>query len=419
MDLTMFLSNCISYLYLLLVKLLNFFLPEKLYYFFLKKISNFYFINDYYVYIYKYMTNFFIPVWKRALTTLLVDINYLLELIYPYINFDFFMENIVIFFSKDNFLLLFLKKMYLCIMGDLAYALRFDIPFFEKDWTFFGTFFLIISFIYALVLYKRFLKLTGIFYMMSDSVKYILGLNPEDNLLIYFSNYKILSPFILLYCHWMNFYCRVYAGLRNIPEWDLKVFKKLLSIKYTMHKYGMYKYFAFFMLKNDHKFHVDKNKFFQKNNFHLIKEFIIKLRNYFDLLSRIRRFNSKNKIKNKDINPYKYIDPIKKKEYNYSEEFYSNFLEKKNYNIFFKKGIKNKMFYIVKNKQFNKGRYSRNRQLYRTGVYWCIWLNILALYGLFYLFYGFIFNFTYLYAILITYLFVCVVLVFKKLKNIT
>lgn len=28
--------------------------------------------------------------------------------------------------------------------------------------------------------------------------------------------------------------------------------------------------------------------------------------------------------------------------------------------------------FIRKNKMFNKGRYSRNRQLYRTGVYWCI-----------------------------------------------
>jgi hypothetical protein len=29
-------------------------------------------------------------------------------------------------------------------------------------------------------------------------------------------------------------------------------------------------------------------------------------------------------------------------------------------------------FYIRKNRIFNKGRYSRNRQLYRTGVYWCL-----------------------------------------------
>ena len=29
-------------------------------------------------------------------------------------------------------------------------------------------------------------------------------------------------------------------------------------------------------------------------------------------------------------------------------------------------------FFIRKNRIFNKGRYSRNRQTYRTGVYWCL-----------------------------------------------
>lgn len=50
-------------------------------------------------------------------------------------------------------------------------------------------------------------------------------------------------------------------------------------------------------------------------------------------------------------------------------------------------------FFIRKQKFFNKGRYSRNRQLYRTGVYWCIYVNILAVFGLNYLFYKFTINF--------------------------
>lgn len=57
----------------------------------------------------------------------------------------------------------------------------------------------------------------------------------------------------------------------------------------------------------------------------------------------------------------------------------------------------NYLFYFIrKNKIFNKGRFSRNRQLYRTGVYWSLWVNILAVYGLFFLFYRFSFNFGYL-----------------------
>ena len=51
--------------------------------------------------------------------------------------------------------------------------------------------------------------------------------------------------------------------------------------------------------------------------------------------------------------------------------------------------------YLRKNRIFNKGRYSRNRQLYRTGVYWCLWLNIIMVYGLYFIFYRFSFNFGY------------------------
>lgn len=58
-------------------------------------------------------------------------------------------------------------------------------------------------------------------------------------------------------------------------------------------------------------------------------------------------------------------------------------------------------FYIRKNKIFNKGRYSRNRQIYRTGVYWCLWFNIISVYGLYFLFYRFTFNFGYLWVFLI------------------
>lgn len=37
-------------------------------------------------------------------------------------------------------------------------------------------------------------------------------------------------------------------------------------------------------------------------------------------------------------------------------------------------------FFLRKNKSFNKGRYSRNRQVYRTGVYMCFYINVIALY---------------------------------------
>jgi hypothetical protein len=54
------------------------------------------------------------------------------------------------------------------------------------------------------------------------------------------------------------------------------------------------------------------------------------------------------------------------------------------------------VLYLRAAKHFNKGRYSRNRQLYRTGVYWCIWLNIVLVYALHFYFYRIVFSFGYL-----------------------
>jgi len=49
--------------------------------------------------------------------------------------------------------------------------------------------------------------------------------------------------------------------------------------------------------------------------------------------------------------------------------------------------------FLRRGKIFNKGRYSRNRQFYRTGVYWCLYLSIILFTGLYYWFYHFIINF--------------------------
>ena len=52
--------------------------------------------------------------------------------------------------------------------------------------------------------------------------------------------------------------------------------------------------------------------------------------------------------------------------------------------------------FLRKKKIFNKGRYSRNRQYYRTGVYWCLYINIIAVLGFYYWFFKVTFNFGYL-----------------------
>jgi hypothetical protein len=58
------------------------------------------------------------------------------------------------------------------------------------------------------------------------------------------------------------------------------------------------------------------------------------------------------------------------------------------------------IYFLRKTRMFNKGRYSRNRQNYRTGVYWCLYINIMVLFGLYFYFYRFTLNFGYLWWLL-------------------
>lgn len=59
--------------------------------------------------------------------------------------------------------------------------------------------------------------------------------------------------------------------------------------------------------------------------------------------------------------------------------------------------------FLRKNKVYNKGRYSRCRQNYRTGVYMCMYLSVVSIFGLYYWFYKFSFNFTYLWWFFISF----------------
>lgn len=60
--------------------------------------------------------------------------------------------------------------------------------------------------------------------------------------------------------------------------------------------------------------------------------------------------------------------------------------------------------FLRKNKVYNKGRYSRTRQNYRTGVYLCMYLSVVSIFGLYYWFYRFSFNFTYLWWLFIVFM---------------
>jgi len=72
------------------------------------------------------------------------------------------------------------------------------------------------------------------------------------------------------------------------------------------------------------------------------------------------------------------------------------------------------VYFLRKSKVFNKGRYSRNRQTYRTGVYWSLYVNIVAMIGLPYWFYRFTINFGYVWWML--YIFIASFFVSKAIK---
>jgi len=181
------------------------------------------------------------------------------------------------------------------------------------------------------------------------------------------------------------------------------------NYKYNLNYYSDWYTFLF---NNFNKF--DKIKFDNSEVINFKKKKFIYMSKTIKLYTKAYKFNNLNLYKKNNFfsNFYVYINF-------YFNKLNSSFFKKINFNKTFFKKIYNNLpirfsnssinkyinfnnitnysfFYLRKNKIFNKSRYSRNRQLYRTGVYWCLWLNILIVYGLYFFFYRFSFNFGYL-----------------------
>lgn len=115
-----------------------------------------------------------------------------------------------------------------------------------------------------------------------------------------------------------------------------------------------------------------------KNDFSFFNLYINKIKIYSNYLKYNFKKTSLVKFVNKLDNTYKVNFNVNdvSKYINFNNLFVVNFLRK--------------------NKVFNKGRYSRNRQYYRTGVYWCLYINIIAVIGMYFWFYRINMNFSYL-----------------------
>lgn len=75
------------------------------------------------------------------------------------------------------------------------------------------------------------------------------------------------------------------------------------------------------------------------------------------------------------------------------------------------------VYFSKKNYLYNKGKFSRNRQTYKTGVYLCIWLTVLTVIGLYFYFYLMSIKFTYFYILFLFFLGLFFYKFFTKKKN--
>lgn len=322
--------------------------------------------------------------------------------------------------------------------------------FFYYVWIFFFTF----VYYFRNILEFFFIKInhTNIFYKNNFNYlnyfeKLFLSLFHKDNLFYNFYNdsYNILKIFkyraknypMILFFHFynkkenyslysLNSLFKQFKFFKNYNFIDFLIFQKFFFKKYfnlyssffyrTYNNFNNLKLvFLFFYL-----FRINKSKLviynlnvyndWYKYNFNLnfVKNLKIKKRKL-DLTNLKKKFSKYDKlfIKNfkqsyKNIYFFKIFTKDLKMKVNetwkklLNKHYFIKFSESSVSKYININSIKTYKFnFIRKNRIFNKSRYSRNRQLYRTGVYWCLWLNVLVVYGLFFVFYRFTFNFGY------------------------
>lgn len=218
------------------------------------------------------------------------------------------------------------------------------------------------------IFYKKYFNTYSSFFFNNYNFNNTLTLNYMFQVFLYRANSKLIVYDLENWYDWYNYtFDKKLKKLKkfsfNFNKYDRKKRAKNRKLEFfkIMYKFGKYKLrFMIFsrLLKknfiNIFFFKFDPTNFFKIK---LIEYYRILLKNYYTI-----KFNESSITK------------------------YINAKNLKNYNF----------FYLRKNRIFNKGRYSRNRQLYRTGVYWCLWLNIIMVYGLYFIFYRFSFNFGYI-----------------------
>lgn len=225
-----------------------------------------------------------------------------------------------------------------------------------------------------------------------------------------------------------NIFFLFYVGFKRNNFLNLN-FKKKYKLYFFMSKYNLYFsrffslfnfkgltsfyyfYFFYFMVKknfNNNKFNVlwswvSNESILFVLFFFLNKTFKIRTTNNFKKIIKKQNFSLGNLLfNNQNLSKYNYLLGGTKKNLKLfrnkiSKSFTINYSGTSLGKYVNNMVVENMTFYFLrKNKMFNKGRYSRNRQNYRTGVYWCLYINIMILFGLHFYFYRVTYNFGYL-----------------------
>lgn len=205
---------------------------------------------------------------------------------------------------------------------------------------------------------------------------------------VYFKKHTYLNTLKL---NWL-FYIFLLRSKKKYVVFDLSKYsdfyeynfnKKIVSKPFKLNKIKSTLYYDFKKKKNEYlyKIYNKYNKIYKKLYIHSIYSYknIILMKIQTIIPSKIN-INSKKLW----LTFFKKYYPIRFSESSISKHIKLDSIKKYTF------------FYLRKNRIFNKSRYSRNRQLYRTGVYWCLWLNVVVVYGLYFIFYRFTFNFGYI-----------------------
>ena len=276
--------------------------------------------------------------------------------------------------------------------------------------------------------YNEYKYLYAIFYQSAQKsylLNYFAGPSNFFLKFILVKNYFFAGKYNLFF---YNFFYKIYSNF---------LFYQLDSNAHSKKKLVLLDFFFFIclsLLKFNNKFYVVENHFrlnkivFNKltNN---IKKPILRNRNYYshDHKELLKYFNICKKLTNDILNNlYRrvwvnfIINLTGKNTYtvnlknflsnvvvNYDVKFinfFSSYWPVRFQNDTFTKftdlnyNKNNLVLFLRKNKIFNKGRYSRNRQIYRTGVYMCLWINIIFVYFYIFSFYRFAFNFGFMWV---------------------